>query len=116
MDIDHSAPAVSTHELLVEAPAQKIWDLLADVDQWSTWNPTAKSAKLSGPFQAGTSFNWKSGGVSIVSTIREVAPASRLVWTGNAIGTRAIHVWSLQSVPGGVLVHTPKPFEGWLVR
>ena len=36
---------------------------------------------------------------------------TELVWTGNAIGTRAIHAWSFQSTSGGVLGRTSESFE-----
>ena len=115
MEVNRSAPAVATHELLIKAPAQRIWSLVAEIDRWPSWNPAVKSAKLNGGFEVGTTFNWKSGGISIVSTLQEIQPTTKLVWTGMAIGTRAIHVWSLQSTPTGVLVCTSESFEGWIV-
>ena len=115
MEINKSAPAVATHELLINAPAQIIWSLVAEIDRWPSWNPAVKSAKLNGAFEVGTTFDWKSGGISIVSTLQKIEPTSKLVWTGKAIGTRAIHVWSFQNTPAGVLVCTSESFEGWLV-
>lgn len=115
MEINKSAPAVATHELLINAPGQKVWSLVAEIDRWPSWNPAVKRAKLNGTFEVGTTFNWKAGGISIVSTLQEIDPTAKLVWTGKAIGTRAIHVWSLQNTPAGVLVRTSESFEGWLV-
>jgi hypothetical protein len=115
MEINKSAPAVATHELLINAPMQIIWNLVTEIDRWPSWNPAVKSAKLNGSFEVGTTFDWKSGGISIVSTLQKIEPTSKLVWTGKAIGTRAIHVWSLQHTPAGVLVCTSESFEGWLV-
>ena len=115
MDTNRSAPAIATHELLIKAPAQKIWSLVAEIDHGPSWNPAVKSAKLNGSFDIGTTFNWKSGGIIIVSTLQEIQTMTKLVWTGNAIGTRAIHVWSFQSTSDGVLVRTSESFEGWLV-
>jgi uncharacterized protein YndB with AHSA1/START domain len=115
VEVNKSAPAVATHELLINAPVQIIWDLVTEIDRWSSWNPAVKEAKLNGAFEVGTTFNWKSGGISIVSTLQEIEPTSKLVWTGKAIGTRAVHVWSFQSTPAGVLVCTSESFEGWLV-
>ena len=115
MEINKAAPAVATHELLINASVQKIWSLVAEIDRWPSWNPAVKSAKLNGAFEVGTTFNWKSGGISIVSTLQEIQPTTKLVWTGKAIGTRSIHVVSLQSTPAGVLVCTSESFEGWIV-
>jgi hypothetical protein len=99
----------------INAPMQIIWNLVTEIDRWSSWNSAVKEAKLNGTFEVGTTFNWKSGGISIVSTLQEIQPTSKLVWTGKAIGTRAIHVWSFQSTSAGVLVRTSESFEGWLV-
>jgi len=115
MEINRSAPAAATHELLINAPAQRVWNLVAEIDRWPSWNPAIKSAKLHGAFKVGTPFTWKSGGISIVSTLQEIDPASKLVWTGKAMGTRVIHVWDFQKTPAGVLVRTSESFEGWLV-
>lgn len=115
MKINTSAPAVATHEILIKAPAQRIWSLLTEINRWPGWNPAVKSAKLNGAFEVGTTFNWKSGGISIVSTLQEIQRTTKLVWTGKAIGTRAIHVWSLKSTTTGVLVCTSESIDGWLV-
>jgi hypothetical protein len=116
MEVSKSAPAIATHELLINATVQRIWNLVAEIDNWPSWNPAVKSAKLNGTFEVGTTFNWKSRGISIVSTLQEIQPTTtRIAWTGKAIGTRAIHTWSLQPTAAGVLVLTSESLEGWLV-
>ena len=52
----------------------------------------------------------------IRSTIQEVSVPERLAWTGRALGTRAIHVWSLSRQPEGTLVRTEESLDGILVR
>lgn len=117
MQINKSAPAVASHEILINASAHRIWSLISEIDQWPTWNPAVEMAKLHGAFGVGTTFKWKSGGISIVSMLQEIIPASRLVWTGKTIGTQAIHVWTLDEAnPDGVLVRTSESFDGWLPR
>jgi hypothetical protein len=37
-------------------------------------------------------------------------------WTGQVIGTRAIHTWMLEPQADSILVRTEESFEGWLVR
>jgi hypothetical protein len=71
---------------------------------------------LHGPAASGTKFRWKGGGLTIVSEIRDVIQPNRIVWTGRTMGIRAIHVWSFQVQPNGVLVHTEESFEGLLPR
>jgi uncharacterized protein YndB with AHSA1/START domain len=115
MDINRSAPAVAVREVVIQAPVDIVWNLIVEIDRWPDWNPAVKSARLNGLLEAGTQFTWKSGGISIVSTLRELKPMTRIVWTGKAIGTRAIHVWSFETIPSGVVVSTSESLEGWLV-
>jgi|SRR5262249_10225098 len=116
MQINETAPVVSKHHVTVAAPLQKVWRLLADIDNWPNWNPAVTSAHLDGEFKTGATFRWKSGGVTIVSAIQQIEPMTRLVWTGRAIGTQVVHVWTFTQCDEGVTVSTSESFEGWLVR
>jgi len=116
MQINASAPAIAHHEIMINAPLATIWQLLADIDHWSSWYPAVSQATLEGALAPGAVFRWKSGGTAIVSTLQEVAPHHRISWTGKALGTQAIHVWILEPTAEGVLVRTEESFEGWLVN
>jgi hypothetical protein len=59
-------------------------------------------------------FRWKSGGFDIRSTFQDVTPTRRLSWTGETLGTRAVHSWTFEATPGGVVVTTTESFDGWL--
>ena len=50
---DHALMHVE-HRVLVEAPAERIFRLYADVAGWHTWDPDTKRASLDGPFAVGT--------------------------------------------------------------
>ncbi|XGW00162.1 MAG: SRPBCC family protein [Leptolyngbya sp. BL-A-14] len=115
MEINTTAPAIARHEMLIHASSQKVWQLLTDINHWSTWYPTISESKLEGLLQSGSTFRWKSGGTTIQSTLQDVEPHHRLTWTGRALGTRAIHVWILEPQTDGVLVKTEESFDGWLV-
>ena len=62
----------------------------------------------------GSVFRWRSRGVNVVATIREVEPEHCIGWTGKALGTRAVHTWTLTPRDGGVLMKTEESMEGWL--
>jgi uncharacterized protein YndB with AHSA1/START domain len=116
MDINANAPAIARHEILIAAPSDTVWALLADIDQWPTWNPNISAATLEGGLEPGTGFHWRSGGTAIASTLQEVEPQRRLSWTGRVMGIRAIHTWSLDPQGDGVVVRTEESFEGWMAR
>jgi uncharacterized protein YndB with AHSA1/START domain len=116
MDIDPQAPASARHETIIHAPLELVWSLIADIERWSKWNPSVTQAKLNGPFAPGTTFDWKSNGFSIHSTLQQIVPKTRIAWTGKAFGTSAIHVWNFASLGDRVHVETEESFNGWLVK
>lgn len=115
MEINSQAPAIARHEITINASGERIWQQLTDVDRWTEWHPNISEAKLEGSFKVGAIFRWKSSGTAIVSTLQEVEPQRRIVWTGKVFGTQAIHVWILEPQPNGIIVRTEESFEGWLV-
>jgi uncharacterized protein YndB with AHSA1/START domain len=111
MDVNRKAPVVASAEGMIRAPLDLVWSVQTNIAEWSRWNPDVQSVQIHGPVQPGTEFRWKSG-FSIVSTIQEVEPGRRIVWTGRTLGTRAIHVWAFTRQAGGVWVKTEESFEG----
>jgi hypothetical protein len=71
---------------------------------------------MEGPLVARTVFRWQTYGMSIESTIREVDPPRRIVWSGPAQGIMAIHARTMIPGENGVLVRTEKSWDGEPVR
>jgi uncharacterized protein YndB with AHSA1/START domain len=109
-----TAKAMSQSTIVIDAPLEKVWRLVVDIDRWPAWNTAVESARLDGVLEVGAVFNWKSGGLGIRSTIREIDPMRRLVWTGKTIGTSAVHSWLFKATARGVEVTTSETFDGWL--
>jgi uncharacterized protein YndB with AHSA1/START domain len=116
MEIDPTAPAIAEAEIAIRAPLETVWRIHTDIDRWSEWNAKVRRSKLEGPFAAGSVFKWSSGGASIVSTLQEIEPMTRIAWTGKAMGARASHVWTFEPRGDLVLVRTRESFEGWWPR
>ena len=116
MEIDGGALAVTRDEIFIDAPIERVWAVHTDVDSWPEWRSDVSRAGLEGPLAVGSVFRWRSGGLDVVSRLREVEPGRRICWTGEALGTRAVHTWALEPREGGVLVRTGESMEGWLVR
>ena len=115
MNVNARAPAVARHQIMIMSSTDKIWNLLSDIDHWSSWHPAIKRSKLLGPLSPGSIFRWKSNNTPVVSVLRDVVPQNCLSWTGNAMGARAIHVWTLERQESGVIVKTEESFDGWMV-
>jgi carbon monoxide dehydrogenase subunit G len=116
MNLNEPAPVTSTRELKIEATPEAVWSLLTDINNWPSWNTAVSRARLHGAFVPGSVFRWKSGGSSIVSTLKEVEEPKRVSWTGKGFGISAVHVWTIEANGTGVLVRTSESFDGWLVR
>jgi uncharacterized protein YndB with AHSA1/START domain len=115
-EINPRAPAVAEERAVVDAPQERVWILLTDIDSWPEWQRSVSRAQLEGPLEPGSTFRWKAGGVSIVSTLRELEAPHRVAWEGRATGMYARHVWTLERTDGGTWVETAESFEGPLVR
>lgn len=114
--IDENAPVKAHLAITINAPAEKVWGLLADLKDWPKWQPDISDVQLSGPVQSGSSFSWNSGGSEIHSKIVVAQPQERLVWTGTAYGAKAIHAWTFEPQPDGrTLVKTDESMNGFLL-
>lgn len=115
MEINRQAPLVSQKELVIHASPDVVWKIHTAINDWPQWQSGIAMAKMEGSLAAGSIFKWKSGGLTITSTIQSVEPVQRIGWTGKALGTRASHVWMFKAHDDGTIVTTEESMEGWLV-
>ncbi len=114
--IQENAPVKASIEITVNAPPEKIWSLLTDIQNWPKWQHDIRVAEISGPIEEGTQFAWTTGGTSIHSRIALVRPGEQFGWTGKAFGAKAIHLWKLKRLPDGqTLVRTEESMNGFLI-
>jgi hypothetical protein len=116
MEVNQEAPAVATGDIEIRADPEIVWDVLADIDGWPSWNPDVKSAELMGGLREQSVFRWKAGPGTINSTLQRVDRPREIGWTGKAIGMHAVHVFKLEPHAEGTKVHTEESLDGMLVR
>ena len=116
MDIDENAPVITRDEILIDAPLERVWGLHTDISSWSEWLPDIDASTIEGPLAVGTVFRWQTYSLSIESTIQEIDPLRRIVWSGPAQGITAIHVWTMTPSVDGVVVRTEESWDGDPVR
>lgn len=114
MDINRKAPVVAVAELDIDAPRERVWEVLADIRGWPDWNPSVTRVILLDEFAPQSEFHWRFDGVGIVSVLQEVDAPKRLLWSGRSPGIRAIRLWSLEEREGGTRVKTEESFSGFL--
>lgn len=108
------APVKCSKSIVIKASPDKVWNLLANIDNWASWQTDIKKPKLNGPVQPGSTFDWKTGGAGIHSTLHTVEPNKSLGWTGKTVGMYAVHNWTLTEVPSGTQVSVDETMEGFL--
>ncbi|MFC3161604.1 Polyketide cyclase / dehydrase and lipid transport [Chryseobacterium arachidis] len=113
--INKKAPVKTYQEITINAPAQKVCGIMSGINYWTDWHSDVKDAKLNGPFEKGSTFDWKSGGLTIHSTLHTVQQRRKIGWTGKAFGAFAIHNWSFVEHNGKTKVKVEESMEGWLV-
>lgn len=110
------APVYAVQKITIQAPSDKVWRVLSQIDHWEEWQTDISHPKLSGPLQAGSNFSWKTNGARIQSTLHTVVPNAELGWYGKSFGRFAIHNWILRQVGDSTEVTVEESMEGWLVQ
>ena len=112
-EINHHAPVTDRQQIWVQAPAEVVWQVLTDIENWSSWQENVKSAKLQGPVAEGTKFVWKAGGLTFHSQLHTVEPQEAFGWTGKIMGAFAIHNWRLEAEGKRTRVIVEESLEGF---
>ncbi|MBY9079782.1 SRPBCC family protein [Paenibacillus sp. HN-1] len=112
IDVDRNAQVIVDLSIEINAPKETVWRIQTGIDQWPTWQKNVSKARLSGPIAVGSTFQWETHGLTVVSTIREVDPMRRIVWGGPAQGIEGVHVWNITPTAKGVVVHTTESWDG----
>jgi uncharacterized protein YndB with AHSA1/START domain len=113
--IDDGAPLQAEAEIIINAPPEKIWGLLTDINNWPKWQPDIGNADLLGNAEAGTAFTWRTGDLTIHSVLRLVRPMSVLAWSGEVWFSHAVHVWTIAPFSDGrTVVRAKESMTGWV--
>lgn len=112
--INNKAPVKCSKSIIIKADSNKVWEVLSDISNWSNWQTDIPKAKLNGNLEAGTTFDWKTGGANIHSTLHTVEPMQEFGWTGKTFGMVAIHNWTLAFTDDHTIVSVDESMEGLL--
>ena len=112
MDINRSAPIISTHEIVIRASLERVWQLHTRIARWSEWNPDIVRAEPSRPAESGAECRWETAGLVSSSFIGEEISLERVAWSGVSNGVTGVHVWTFTPHADGVLVRTEESWEG----
>lgn len=112
--INHSAPVKCCKTIMINADSKKVWEVITNINNWDKWQSDITKPKLNGELKPGSTFNWKTGGVTIHSTLHTVEPVKNFGWTGKTFGMYAIHNWTITEENGKAQVSVDESMEGFL--
>jgi hypothetical protein len=89
--IDDAAPVVASHEVLVDAPVNRVWVALSRPEAWPSVDPDIHAVHVDGGVVEGARFSWRNGRTRLSSRFAVVDPGRELTWTGSALGAKVVH-------------------------
>lgn len=98
--IDPDASLISSSGVVVDAPVDRVWRVMADVAAWPSWASHLQVLEL-GAVRPGAPFRWRLNGVTIRSRFAVVAEGRELTWTGVFFGYQAVDRHVLEPVADG---------------
>lgn len=104
------------YSLETKAKAEKLWDILTDVESWPRWQGTP-FVKLSKPGQImeGSTFVANLGGMRWNLAVTKAERPRKIVWIGRRLGLKGIHEWEFSGEEGKTKVVTRETMSGWML-
>ena len=97
--VPDQADLFAHNDIVIAAPAAKVWDHLIHATAWPDWYSNARNVTVNAPSRllaAGVTFDWITFGAPIHSTVHEFEPAARIGWYGRTDQWLAYHTWLLE--------------------
>ena len=114
IEVNSMAKAYSIDSIQINAPINKVYSIIANINDWPKWLDGVTEVHINGDAEVGKAFIWKAKGYKIKSKIHTVRLNSDIGWIGKMWWIRAIHNWHFESVPtGGTKVIVKECFAGF---
>ena len=114
--INNNAPVKCSKTITINAGIEKVWAVMTNINNWAFWQTEISNPKLNGELKPETTFDWKTGGAKIHSTLHTVEPFKQFGWTGKTFGMLAIHNWTLIEKDGKTTVAVDESMEGFFAK
>jgi hypothetical protein len=114
--INNNASVKCSKTITTTASSKKVWAVLTNVNNWDNWQTDISKPILNGELKPNSTFDWKSGGAKIHSTLHTIDPYKQFGWTGKAFGMFAIHNWTILEKDGKTEIHVEESLEGFFPK
>jgi uncharacterized protein YndB with AHSA1/START domain len=112
--INEDASIRDRQSVIINAPIEKVWEILTNVNDWPKWNKEIKSAKCE-KVALGAHFEWHIRLSNFKSTFQVVDKPNLLVWTGKSKLVKSIFVWNLEATDTQTILTVEESLEGFIV-
>ena len=112
-------PLAIEESILIAAPPERVWKLLADPFGWRFWWPQCKAAATEDrkPLRDGSrlelSLQLGFLPLTLRPTVEVAQPGKTLLWVGTGLGVTGRHAFYLEPRPNGTWIRQRETFEGW---
>lgn len=90
-------PIEVRNETVIPAPAERIWDLLTDVEKWPSWYRACRWVRV----ESAASFRWKAHPVELRSTVVAANRPHSFAFVADAKGLHAERTFTIRPAPDG---------------
>jgi predicted acylesterase/phospholipase RssA/uncharacterized protein YndB with AHSA1/START domain len=113
------APIAAHNERHINAPAERIWEILVRAANWPQWYDNAENVRIDGDgggadLFLGAIFTWRTFWIDLRSEVMEFDPCRRIAWNAKSVGVEAYHAWVIEPTDGGCQVKTEETQYGFL--
>lgn len=112
--INENASIRDRQSTIINAPIDKVWSLLTDVNNWPSWNKEIKMAK-GGEVTQGATFEWQIRLSHFHSEFQAVEAPNLLSWTGKSKLVKSIFVWNLEASDMQTIITVEESLEGFVI-
>lgn len=114
--VQNDAPLHARRSIVIDAPREQVYGLVADVAGWPAWQANVKRVTPPSAVRAGERFQWVNGDSTISSQLARVEEGSLIAWTGSVSVAKAVHIWRFSSpTPGTTRVEVEETMDGFLL-
>ena len=99
----------------IEAPSDRVWQVMSDIDRWSDWTPTVKRLTRleDAPFALGTRVRILQPRLpAVIWTVTRIDPGAGFGWTARGPGFNVLGDHDVRARPGGSLAMLSLTYSG----
>jgi uncharacterized protein YndB with AHSA1/START domain len=99
--IDDRAAVKTTCEIVINSPAQQVWEMIADPAGWPDFYPGVHDVALGTPRAVDSVFTWARGRSRFRSRFAVLDPGREASWTGTSAWLKVVHRHLLDTTADG---------------